>query len=750
MNNLNFSVDSALLQELGEKLVETVHLALVELVKNSYDADATLVELTFKNDSKGKLQIIVSDNGTGMNFNAVQNYWMRIATTNKKDQKVSKVFGRPLSGAKGVGRFSCRRLGNHLKIITKGTKQGNLLGEQTAVEMTSVEFPWMKFIPGDDITSINCPGSQNILQNEATGTSLIISDVPNEWTSRGYSWLKRQLAVLAANRGARREGFTDDPGFIIKIIAPNFDEEIKDLRSKLIKAGWGILTAKINNEKQAECELDALGIGKRKIKSSFKFPLLKDISLELAILVDEKKQIRDPSILSLGTLEKILPEWGGVQVRFKGIRVYPYGDDDWLDIDKERGIRKGRPDKDELLAFADSLNGVDAGRSLLNMLSMRSYVGNVEIGESATGFEPKLNREGFISSPTFDQLKEFVRFAIDWSTILRDYYIREESLKLALIAKENFEDAIGEKVEQSRVINSALTHLKIEAKTLSDVLPKNKREKFEAVFESATDVIQKQYDANQIELSHLRLVASTSTLLLIFSHEVKSLLGVLETSKNTLSILAKELEAKQRKQVGDINNKFEDLKNRLSELLSLTSLVGGNNKKMKPGQVALLERIKKVEKVFELITHKYKISIDYSAVPNNVVFRNMLEAEVYSILLNVMSNSIKSVIAGGTNKKVQFAAERKDGHVVLTVRDTGIGIDPSRFEEVFIPFISDPDGELYEKLESRLNPEDSMIVGTGSGLGLGIVKEIINAHQGSIRFKRPTRDWGAELEIKLP
>jgi anti-sigma regulatory factor (Ser/Thr protein kinase) len=102
---LQFSVDSALLGELGEKLVETVHIALVELVKNSYDADASEVEVIFSKDENGKTEIKIIDNGVGMSFQNVENYWMRIATTNKKKDDVSPVFGRPLTGAKGIGRF---------------------------------------------------------------------------------------------------------------------------------------------------------------------------------------------------------------------------------------------------------------------------------------------------------------------------------------------------------------------------------------------------------------------------------------------------------------------------------------------------------------------------------------------------------------------------------------------------------------------------------------------------------------------
>lgn len=750
MDNLKFSVDSALLRELGEKLVETVHLALAELAKNAYDADATLVEIVFKKSHNGEMQIIVSDNGTGMNFAAIEKYWMRIATTNKVDQKVSKVFGRPLSGAKGIGRFSCRRLGTHLKIITNGTKKGNIVGKYSTIERTIVEFPWLKFIPGEDLTEVECPGSQKEIKNETTGTKLIISNVPDEWTLKGYNWLKRQLAVLTANRGQKQKGFKEDPGFNIKITAPDFESgEIVDVRVKMMNAGWGTLKAKINEKNQAVCNLYAMGIGEREITSSIRFPQLKDVELELAIMVDDRSQIRDTKMLSLSTLQEILDSWGGVQVRYKGVRVYPYGDDDWLEIDKDRGIRKGNPGN-ELFMFAQTLKGVDAGRSLLNMLSMKSYVGNVEIGEDAIGFEPKLSREGFVSSSALDQLKEFVRFAIDWSTILRDYYIRQEALKLAAIAKEKFEETINEKVEQSKIIEAAITHLKSEAKTLSDALPPAKKKKFESVFETATDVIQKQYAANQIELAHLRLIASTSTLLLIFSHEVKTLLGVLERNKNSLEILSEKLQPKQKKEITDINKEFNELKIRLNELLNMTSLVGSDNRKMKAGQVALLERVKKVEKVFELITSKYKISIEHKGIPNNIAFKNILEAEVYSILLNVLSNSIKSVIAAGKSRRIQLSAEKVNGINVLKIRDSGIGLNPKKFEEVFIPFISDPEGKLYKNLEKRINPEDNMIVGSGSGLGLGIVKEIVSAHGGSISFRKPTKNWNTELEIKLP
>ena len=748
MADLKFTVDSALLRELGEKLVETVHLALVELVKNAYDADATKVEISFTTSSNGSTKIVITDNGTGMSFQAVQNYWMRIATVNKAKSNNSIVYGRPLTGAKGIGRFCCRRLGQHLTLITTGTSGGNKVGKQTTAQKTEVEFPWNEFSPGTDVTDVICHGDKKAVSNQKTGTQLIISEIVDEWTSRGYNWLKRQLAVLTANSGARRKGYLPDPGFEVKLLTPDFEEGIRDIREDFMEAGWGTLTAFINNKYQAVCELDALGLGKKKITSVETFPALKNISLKLAIFVDDREQLRDTNILSLGALKRILPEWGGVQVKYRGFRVFPYGDDDWLEIDYDRGLRKGNPGE-ELASFAYTLKGVDPSRSLLNLLSSRSYLGSVVIGENSAGFEMKLNREGFVASEAVEQLRKFVRYAIDWSTVLRDFYLRKQSLHDTQIAREALEAVLNRNLQSIELVDAAVDLIEKEVSDLTHHLSPEEKARVETNFLKATEAIRKYNKSNIAELAHLRIIASTSTLLLIFSHEVKSLMSLLEESKNSLQLMLQDIPTKHKKVATSIVVGFVNLKKRMEELLQLTSLVGVN-KKGTPGRIALKESIIKIEKAFSLIIKKYEITVNYGNVPNNIVINQMLEAELYSVLLNVLSNSIKSVIAEGRKKIVEFEAYRQGGLNTIIVRDTGIGMDASRFDEVFIPFISDPDSKLYERLEKKLNPEDSLIVGSGSGLGLGIVREIVHAHGGSVTFKQPSKSWATELEIKLP
>ena len=147
-----FSVDSALLQELGERLVTTPHVALAELVKNSYDADATQVFVTIRESANGGPEIEVRDNGCGMTLPEIKDFWMKIGNTHKDEEQRSKRFGRPLAGSKGIGRFSVRRLGTRVK-LESAAKSGR------GLELIALEIDWTKFIPGEDVAEVPVEGT---------------------------------------------------------------------------------------------------------------------------------------------------------------------------------------------------------------------------------------------------------------------------------------------------------------------------------------------------------------------------------------------------------------------------------------------------------------------------------------------------------------------------------------------------------------------------------------------------------------
>ena len=745
---LKFSVDSALLSELGEKLVETVHVALVELIKNSNDADAKLVTVSIipsKKSGEGP-EIRISDDGVGMTFEEVKMYWMRIATTNKLANNKSKIYGRDKTGAKGIGRFACRRLGNELTLITIGKRPNGLY------DKTEVVFLWKKFTSGSEVTNITCAGNTEVLKQAETGTTLIITKAnTDEWKIKGYDYLKRQVAVLTANRGIQRENYEYDPGLNIVLNAPTLekDKPLQDLREALMSAGWGTIEGHVDATGHGVYNLSALEIGNKKATSAQKFPHLKNVKFTIGIFPTKPKtDFRNPKLLSKFNLEHILPQWGGVQVRYNGFRVYPYGEDDWLDIDRDRSRSLGKP-INELYEFAQKLKGINPTRSLLAFLSMRNYMGSVDIDSQATGFEMKASREGFIHTDAIEELKSFVRYGIEWATIYRDFYVAERTKRESEATNKQLETVIHKQTNPEVVVEDAVSLIQKQIKNLSTFVPRDQRQKLTSSFLTATDAILKHDKSNKQELHHLRLIASTSTLLLIFSHEVKSLVGTLGADSGDLELLEKKLSGNDAKIVRKMRTQLEETKLRFSDLLNMTSVISIDSKSSNPQRLALLERAGKAKKCFKRIIEDYEIDLKID-VPANIIVGPILEGELYAIMLNTLSNSIKSVIAGNGERRIELTAAKDSGHVTIKVKDTGIGVKHDHFTDVFVPFIADPDGRLYTKLAQHLNPEDKYIVGTGSGLGLSIAKEIVQVRKGKISFTNPAGAWKAILEIELP
>lgn len=178
-----------------------------------------------------------------MTFEEIEKYWMRIATTHKRKKDLSPRYGRPRTGSKGIGRFSCRRLGEKLRLTSVAALGKNRF------QRTDVLFNWPDFVPGTEISTIDCEGETRIVSGSKTGTTLRISDSRfDEWRKRGYDFLKRQFAILVANRGVKRRGFESDPGFNLALEAPGFNERIDNLRDRLFSAGWGDITVQVNNK----------------------------------------------------------------------------------------------------------------------------------------------------------------------------------------------------------------------------------------------------------------------------------------------------------------------------------------------------------------------------------------------------------------------------------------------------------------------------------------------------------------------
>lgn len=768
-----FSVDSALLQELGERLVTTPHVALAELVKNSYDADATEVHVIIRESDRGGPEIEVRDNGCGMTLKQIRDFWMRIGNTHKDAEQHSKRYGRPLTGSKGIGRFCVRRLGTRVK-LESGARSGR------GLEVNTLEIDWTKFVPGDDVAEVPVEGTSFLKSGTETGVKLIMSGSRRgEWHSledqRSYAYLLRQLSTLAANRGAKRPNFEADPGFRVILNAPALEYGAAlanlvddddpglavDIRERLMNAGWALLTAQVGKDGTLRCELDAAPpVGKRDYTSTRKFATLRDVSLRLAVFVEESGWNRDEKLVPIGKLNGILNDWGGVQLRRRGMRIFPYGNpgDDWLDIEKDRARRLGKPPQDDLVDFANTIKArtpLDTGRVLLNMLSHKAYLGAIEVGENQKHLEAKADREGFIENATFKELRHFARFAIDWAMIWRDFAVKERERQRAEKFRKELERGTGGRpiapAEQSDVA------LKILRQGVAQLRAAQERNDPSAITKdevknlaSAASLLESEIRTSRADLLRFQLVASAATLSLLYHHEVKYLAQTLTTLAADLHEAIGDLKGAIKVRCREVLASVSSATESLDALGDLTLDMGVLDRKAVAGRLDLASQTKRAVARFQRVANAYQIDIT-QRIDDGFLVGPMLKGELAAILLNVLSNAIKAVIAGGARRGlIELYAYQSRSKICLDVRDNGIGLNPTERNTVFTPLVSDPSSRLYDALEERLAAEDRQLLGQGSGLGLSIAQGILENRKGTARFVDPTEGWATCLHLEFP
>lgn len=203
-STLSFRVSSGLKNIIGRDLISDKYIAIFELVKNSYDAGASKVDISFIKSNKGHDQIVISDNGCGMTYNDIVEKWLFVAYSEKKPQNRKKAsfrdgIKREVAGAKGVGRFSCDRLGERLTLITK---------TETETRANKVEVNWNRFELDDTQEFINIPVQYSTItelpSGFSNGTTLIVDSLRESWSRDELLRLKRSLMKLIspdANKG---------------------------------------------------------------------------------------------------------------------------------------------------------------------------------------------------------------------------------------------------------------------------------------------------------------------------------------------------------------------------------------------------------------------------------------------------------------------------------------------------------------------------------------------------------------------
>ena len=330
-DNLQFRVSAELKNILGRDLITSPDIAILELVKNSYDARAQKVEITFDDD-----YLSIADNGKGMSKKDLIDKWLFVAYSAKsdgtEDMSYRDKFTRRYAGAKGIGRLSCDRLANNLILTTRsngGNKTEVLYVDWTTFENNKkTEFDTIN-IPHESLDSI-----ANFPQNHPTGTILEFSNLHDKWSREDILRLRKSLEKMINPFSG-----TDD-NFQIEIIAPKMKEE--DEKSE---SGHDVVNGIIENSIADVLKLKTTQIESR-IENDVIVTTLTDRGIKMYEIEEKNTDFRELSSasVSLFYLNRaakynfsakmgIQPvNYGNVFLFRNGFRIFPFGemdDDSW-------------------------------------------------------------------------------------------------------------------------------------------------------------------------------------------------------------------------------------------------------------------------------------------------------------------------------------------------------------------------------------------------------------------------------------
>lgn len=400
--NLTFKVKPRLLTLLGEQLIKDANLAVFELVKNAYDADATVCFVTIANPSDPESAAIsVEDDGVGMDVNTIKNAWMVIATDFRTQQREtdqrSKKFHRFPLGEKGLGRLSVHKLGRHIRLVTRKRGGDELVLEFDWEAIESAEHLDKAFVRLRKQTPKAFPGNNH-------GTLIEVTDLREAWKRGQMRSLHRAVNSLCSPF----QGPTD---FEVSLAIPGEEDWLK-----------GLFTA----EQAMDCALYHVrgsftggtasfdytfhpppGYSKKLSKRTQRISKIqlekrdrdrKTVSLDLADHQIGKVEFdfwlfdRDTAVLRAVTedlkgLKEYLDENGGIRIYRDGIRVYDFGEpgNDWLNLDLRRvNTPTARTSNNQILGALR----LDATASM--------------------DLREKTNREGFIENEAFADFRQAV------------------------------------------------------------------------------------------------------------------------------------------------------------------------------------------------------------------------------------------------------------------------------------------------------------------------------------------------------
>ena len=659
---------------IGRDLIQDNYAAVVELVKNAYDADSPDVHIEFKaSDDLSGYSIVISDHGHGMSRDDVINKWMVPSTSDKLDRRKSPA-GRVMQGSKGVGRYATSILGSNLYLETVRNGDENV-GEKTTVYLEWEPFKGAQYL--DDVEII----VETEKTSESQGTRLTMeggAEFLSEWGEDQFDTLRGELKKLQSPVSTI---FSGDE-FCIKLTVSGFPEmedidetiepyplfDLFDYRisGKISRDGKGTLIyscEKARNTIEEEIPLDfgkATGCGELDIDIR-----VYDREPE-AIDTLIKRGLTDESGEPLGKNEarRLLNTYNGIGVYRNGFRIRPLGDPtfDWLELDKRRVNIPAR------------------------CVGSNQTIGYVQIqAQDQSGLIEKSARDGLRENTAFNQLKAITRQVITELEWKRYHYRRKEGLSRPFHKiEQNLQGLFSSEVLKHQVrtqLDKGAT-----ADEIIELINQDSTDKNRVAEEIRQAVAIYQGQATLGKIVNVILHEGRQPLS-YFRNQIPNLRHWYESFQKTKSRTTFERLMRITEGIGQNADFFVKLFSRLDPLAA------GKRTPKRP--LELKKVIEGTLDVFESQLETHKIIAQVNG-PDDFMF-SVWEQDVYTIFTNLIDNSLYWIREKNVPIRKIIIELQTNGDLLncIDYRDTGPGIEPSLIESevIFEPqFSTKPDG----------------------------------------------------------
>lgn len=734
-----FNVNAYTARLIGRENVSTLDGAILELVKNTYDADADKCILYY-DELENALYLM--DNGTGMTEEIIEKHWMTIGNSSKHTNYITN-NGRIQTGAKGIGRFALDRVSDNCVMYTKNHPNNNIIewrvnwnDFERVNNLTDVtaEINYLDNNKLSECLSIHNEDLNNILSKYfvKTGTIFKLTNLREIWNDDLINQIKKSLSSLIPpgieNEFAiyffSKDSKSEEDALVVSESIDKYDYKIEfkvyenkriDIFISRNEFDLGKDIDEIIRKAEFLTEDKEYFLGKKKIISTNIDSMLTynidDLGKFDGILYfnkiqtskDDAKKYYYKDITGRKNYSRI---FGGIKLYRDGFRVRPYGEIessgyDWLLL----GARN---------------NGSAAISHPTNRwkVSPEQITGVINISRININLPDQANRQGIVETKQFKALRDIIisiisKFEDDRQEVGRKFarlYEKEHPTK-------NIEEEINSKARKNENKTKNTENVTIEAKKAKILMDKKDEE------------IKNLEDENKM----LRNLATTGIISNQYIHETNQAVNNIGLTITTIWDLLED---------NNIEKAFEFLEETEQYIKKLNSWfdvtirsIRRDKRKMKFTDIGAL--VNEQIKIWKEVLKNQKIKINFTS-DENLMEIKCFPYEIESIISNLIANSVYA-FSGIENKIITINMQNSNEGIIIHYEDNGPGL---------VKAYKDEPKKILEAFET--NKRNSLNEKIGTGMGMWIINNIVNDYDGVIDLeKNKSIDKGFYIDIKL-